>query len=328
MMDHGLVLGAYALFSGVPDEELVEAYRALEAQPLVGALEMPLAEALGERDCLGEPRNGLPGIVADRWDVVITCIPTVMGRLGSDPRYGLASEDAEGRRAAVGDVRRALELARRTAEVSGRQRIRAIEIHSAPRHPLGSMSAFEASLTELLEIEAGGTALVVEHCDATRPGFAPEKGFLELSEELEVLRSISDDRLGLSINWGRSAIEGRSARTPVEHVACAAREGLLKGIMFSGASDVEGPWGAPWSDGHIAPRGAGPDPTAWSDSLLGSDEIQETLAAADGAALGYLGVKVTVAPAASTVAERLIVADRTLALVALIDEQVRGTALS
>ncbi len=61
----GLVLGAYSLFNGVPEDELVAAYRRLETQPLVGALEMPLAEALGERNCLGALRNGLPGVVAD-----------------------------------------------------------------------------------------------------------------------------------------------------------------------------------------------------------------------------------------------------------------------
>ena len=85
---------------------MVGAYRGLEALPLVGALEMPLAEALGERASLGRLQNGLPGVVDDPWDVVRTCVATVMGRLGSDPHYGLASDDADGRRAAVADVRR------------------------------------------------------------------------------------------------------------------------------------------------------------------------------------------------------------------------------
>ncbi len=324
IMSDGLVLGAYALFSGVPDDELVGAYRGLEMQPLVGALEMPLAEALGERGCLGALRNGLPGVVADSWDLVITCVPTVMGRLASNPHYGLASENPEGRRAAVADVQRALELARIAADHSGRRRIRAIEVHSAPRRAQASVSAFEASLTELLQVESADTALVVEHCDATRPGRPPEKGFLELSEELGVLAAIGDERLGVTVNWGRSAIEGRSTRTPPEHVALAAQAGLLSGIMFSGASDVEGPWGAPWSDGHIAPRGAGATSSAWSASLLGDDEIHETIAAAGGTWHGYLGVKVTATPAATSVTERLLVGSRALEIVAGIAERERG----
>lgn len=324
IMSDGLVLGAYALFSGVPDEELVGAYRELAMQPLVGALEMPLAEALGERDCLGGLRNGLPGVVADNWDLVITCVPTVMGSLASNRHYGLASEDPEGRRAAVADVHRALELARTTADHSGRRRIRAIEVHSAPRRAQASQSALEASLTELLQVESEDTALVVEHCDATRPGRPPEKGFLELSEELAVLAAIGDERLGVSINWGRSAIESRSTRTPPEHVALAAQAGLLSGIMFSGASDVEGSWGAPWSDGHIAPRGAGATPSAWSASLLGADEIHETIAAAGAAWPGYLGVKVTATPTATSVAERLLVGSRALQMVDRIAQRERG----
>lgn len=224
-MGDGLVLGAYALFGGVPDEELVVAYRGLETQPLVSALEMPLGEALGERACLGELRKGLPGVVADVWDVVITCVPTVMSRLMSDPHYGLASESSEGRLAAVADVRRALELARAAADHSGRRRIRAIEVQSAPRRALASAAALEASLTELLGIETAGTVLAVEHCDAPRPGRRPQKGFLEITEELEVIAAIDDERLGLSVNWGRSAIEGCSTRTPPEHCGSRGRSG-------------------------------------------------------------------------------------------------------
>ena len=318
----GLVLGAYALFAGVPDDELTDAYRGLETLPLVGALEMPLAEALGERACLGSLLQGLPGVVADSWDLVITCVPTVMGRLGSEPTYGLASEDADGRRAAVADVRRALELARTTADHSGRRRIRAIEVQSAPRRAGASVPAFEASLTELLDVDAAGATLVVEHCDATGPGRVPQKGFLEISEELDVLAAIASERLGLSVNWGRSAIEGRSARTPPEHVALAARAGRLSGIMFSGASDVAGTWGEEWADGHIAPRGAGATPSAWSASLLGAEEIHETIAASGRSGPGFLGVKVTVTPG-MPVAERLVVAERAVEMVSRASREVQ-----
>lgn len=311
-----LVLGAYALFGGLPESEMVDAYRGLEALPLVGALEMPFADALGENPSLGELWDGLPGVVADHWDLIITCIPTVMGRLGVDPLYGLASRDDDGRKAALTDVRRALEVARATSDISGRGRVRAIEIHSAPRTAMSSVAALEASLTELLAIDAGGVQLALEHCDAARPERQPEKGFLEIEEELEVLRAIGDDRLGLSINWGRSAIEGRSARTPLQHVARASEAQLLSGIMFSGASDAEGPWGSAWSDSHVAPRGAGSESSAWSASLLGEEQIRATMDAALGSDLRFLGVKITAAPDSTPVAERLVVAQRALEMVA------------
>ena len=143
-VDDRLVLGAYALFAGVPVDDLGGAYRSLAELTMIGALEIPLADALGENAGLGSMRRGLPGVVADKWDLVITCVPTVMGRLGVEPTYGLASVHPDGREAAVADVRRALEVAREAAQHSGRRRVRAIEVHSAPRRAAASPAAFRA----------------------------------------------------------------------------------------------------------------------------------------------------------------------------------------
>ena len=323
-IDDRLVLGAYALFAGVSVDDLRGAYRSLAELTMIGALEIPLADVLGENAGLGTMRGGLPGVVADKWDLVITCVPTVMGRLGPEPAYGLASVHPDGRAAAVADVRKALEVARVTAQRSGRRRVRAIEVLSAPRRAAASPAAFRRSLEELLAVDAAGAVLAVEHCDATRPGRRPEKGFLELGEELATIEAIDDVRLGLSVNWGRSAIEGRSARTPPEQVALVARAGRLAGLMFSGASDVAGTWGQPWADGHIAPRGAGPTPSAWAESLLGVGEITETVAAAAGVQPGFLGVKVTAGPARTSVAERLVIARRSLEMVGAAAGEGRG----
>lgn len=310
-----LVLGAYALFAGVPVELLGHAYRSLAELPTLGALEIPLEDALGENEGLPGTRGGLPAVLADSWDAVITCVPTVMRRLGSDPTYGLASLDRDGRMAAVADVRRALAVAREAAQLSGRRRVRAVEVQSAPRRAGSSPAALRHSLEELLEVEAAGAVMAVEHCDAGRSGRRPEKGFLEIDEESAVLTAIDDDRLGLCVNWGRSAIEGRSARTPPDHVRLAARTGRLAGLMFSGASAVAGTWGAPWADGHIAPRGAGPTPHAWADSLLGVAEIAETVAAAGVEQPGFLGLKVTCGPAGTSVADRIVIARRSLEMI-------------
>ena len=322
-VDNTLVLGAYALFAGVPDDDLVGAYRSLAQLTTAGALEIPLDEALGQRASLGHLRRGLPAVVPDTWDVVITCIPTVMRQLHTDPGYGLASTNPDGRKAAVADVTRALELARTTAQQSGRRRVRAIEVHSAPSG--GSPAALERSLDELLTLDGADAVLAVEHCDAPRPGRQAEKGFLELGEELAVIETIDDPRLGLCINWGRSAIEGRSPATPPQHVALATLSGRLAGLMFSGASDVAGTWGPAWADGHIPPRGAGAAPTAWSESLLGAEEIRETIAAAAGVAPGFLGVKITCDPAGTAVADRIVIARRALEIVSQVNDHLYGS---
>jgi len=305
----GLVVGAYALFAGLADEDLAAAYRALESLPAIGALEMPLAEALGERAALGPPRQGLPGVVADWWDVVVTAIPTVMARLDADPRYGLASTDRLGREAALADALRAVRLARDAAQHAGRVRVPAIELHSAPRAPLANAAALERSLTQLLEADMTGVRLVLEHCDATRPGQASEKGFLDLDVELGVLGAVDDPRLGITVNWGRSAIEGRSAAAPLEHVRLTTSVGRLAGLMFSGASAHGGPWGGPWQDGHIAPRDSGGSDT-WPESLLGIEEITEAVSAATGSGC-YFGHKVTSGPPTTPVSERLAIARST-----------------
>ncbi|WP_154792293.1 DUF4862 family protein [Occultella kanbiaonis] len=322
MTGTGLVLGAYALFAGREPDELPDAYRALEGLSDVDALEIPLENAVGATPGWEAGADGLPTLVPEGWDLVITCIPTVVGRLSADANYGLASTDADGRAAAVEDVRRALTLVQRVADLAGRQRIRAIEINSAPT-PAASVGEFERSLTELLESDPTGTTLAVEHCDAPRPGRTPEKGFLELHAELTVIEAIADPRLGVTVNWGRSAIEGRSAQTPEEHVRMAAARGRLAGLIFSGATPAPGASGVAWQDGHIAPRGAGGD-DAWPESLLGPEEMRRTFAAAAPSAPAYRGLKVTAGPPSRTVTERLQIAGDAIAM--LLDAERRAAA--
>lgn len=309
----GLVLGAYALFAGLPDSQIADAYSAAGGLPEVGALEMPLADAVGEQPSLGPVSNGLPAAVLDRWDVIVTCIPTVMGRLALSPRYGLASIDDDGRAAAIADVRRALAVAVESAQACGRRRVRTVQLHSAPGGALGSTVALERSITELLGVEAAGAALVIEHCDAPRAGRAAEKGFLELENELAVLGSLDHDRAGLTVNWGRSAIEGRSAQTALEHIGAAAQTGRLMGLMFSGVAAAAGPWGGPWSDSHIPPRGAGGSADTYKESLLGMEEIAAATSAAG--AVTYLGCKITPGVTSAALSDRVEIARHALRMI-------------
>lgn len=297
-------LGAYALVAGLDADATRTTYRALADLPIAG-LEVPLAAASAGQAWWDQH-------VDAAWDLVVTAVPTVMQRLAQDPGYGLASDHEDGRRAALDDVAAAAALARDLAQRSGRARVGAVQVHSAPRAPRGTREALARSLDAIDRLDLAGALVTIEHCDATRPGRAPEKGFLEVDDELAVLAGRSQR---LTVNWGRSAIEGRSATTPVDHVRAAAAAGLLGGVMFSGATDVATAWGPAWQDGHIAPRGDDPALAASSESLLGRDEVRATLDAAAGSA-AYVGVKITVHPDLSDPAGRVAVARAALAQLA------------
>lgn len=316
-------LGAYALAPAIDDAhtvgEFYDGLRALE----IDAIEHPLMAA-------GHPslepawqRRHLHD-----WQLVVTAIPRTMVRLGQAPGYGLASSDEDGRLAALADLRDVRDLALRLADDAGRPRVLAVEVHSAPaptqasaRGVVGSAGAFARSLAELAAWDLAGAEIVIEHNDALVVGQEPAKGFFPLVDEIAVARAVGGaetagerPRIGLSVNWGRSAIEGRSASTPLAHARAAAEAGLLRGIIFSGAAAEASPWGVPWDDGHIAPRGDDPALAASSASLLGLPEMRATLAAAGDVPLAFVGAKVTTQPADADVATRLEVARATLAL--------------
>ena len=87
-----------------------------------------------------------------------------------------------------------------------------------------------------------GTKLVIEHCDAYVEGQAPSKGCLTIKDEIAAslaAKAATGRAVGICINWGRSAIETRSAEGVVKHIKAAKEAGLLSGLMFSGASGKE-----------------------------------------------------------------------------------------
>lgn len=308
---HKRVLGAYALFAGLTPEESRAAHELIAERVAVDALEIPLSSLPGrpERTWGHYDKDGLPKFIAKDLDVVITCIPTVVGRLKHNPSYGLASSDEEGRQIAVSDAFSAIANAEHAAQVTGRPRVFAIQLHSAPRPDIHSADAFSRSLEEVLAKADPSVLLTVEHCDATRPDQHVAKGFLELSQEIEAVRAFESDRLGVTINWGRSMIEGHSAGYVNDHIAQAREAGVLKGLMFSGATNRSGPWGPAWQDGHMAPRGEHPLLVFSHMSLLGQEEIDAALTAAGPIAeRAYTGVKVTVQEGQDEVDRRFHVA--------------------
>ncbi|WP_432519192.1 DUF4862 family protein [Kineococcus sp. SYSU DK006] len=258
--------------------------------------------------------------VRPEWDLLVSLVPTVVPRLTTDPAYGLSSTDPGARARALADVARARDLALSLADGSGRRRVVGIELHSAPGPRAGSLDALARSLEEVLSWDLAGAEVVLEHCDALVPGRTPAKGFWPLEEEIALVQGfgLPADRLGTGFNWGRSAIEGRGPALALEHVRTLAAEGLLRSVVFSGATGEESPWSPAWADTHIPPRGDDPALAISAPSLLGPEEVLEALRAAGD--VPHVGLKVAVRPEDADVATRLAVARACLALV----EQARA----
>lgn len=239
----------------------------------------------------GGPEH-LAGLLPEEWHLVITALPQAVAGSADDPRYGLASTHPDGRRAAVRHIRQLLAEAHRIDAERGERVVRAVEVHSAPRALYGVAAGPEELALSLRELAdaAGGIPLIVEHCDALAPGQASVKGYLPIEHEYEAVQAARADGIaaGQSINWGRSAIEGRSGATPSAHLRWLVERRALSGLIFSGAPAADGRLGPAWDDLHNPLREDDPS------SLLDAEAVRDSLAAlGDGVTeLLFLGAKV------------------------------------
>lgn len=290
-----LVVGAYASSTSLSSRDERALYQATMAAPRVAGLEFPFFP--------GRSANGLPellrGTTSSRFSVM-TLVGATVAAVAADPRYGLASTDHDGRARALADVRAALTEVDRSNELLSVTSINAIELHSAPRSWEGSSkAAFASSLDEISSWRWGDTQLLVEHCDAGKPPRPFSKGFLSLEDEVDAIESVfgrASSASGIVVNWGRSAIEGMSAQTPVDHLEFLRARGLLRGIVFSGVASEHTPGAAAWADVHLPV--AHPDRT--DRSLLDSFAIANAVrAAGELSALEFVGVKVSSGSTAS-----------------------------
>jgi hypothetical protein len=287
-----LVIGAYAAEPATsPDREAF--YAGLHERIGADGLEIPTQHLL-EAD--GGSPAALAGLLRGRFTGgVVTAIPGTMRRLSADPRFGLASADAAGRRAALEYVRALRAAAEQVLQLTGEPSITRLQIQSAPSGA-GDPDALRRSLAELAD--EGPIALVLEHCDAANDEVPGEKRFLPLAEEIAVAREAG---LGITINWGRSAVETHDPGTPLRHVREAAGAGLLSGLMLSGAGGAASSHGDAWADAHL------PQSEDEPTSAMDADRVRECLEAASG--LDYVGVKVQ-APEGADVLARLALIGR------------------
>ena len=282
----GYVVGAYAASPAHQhwdaDAE-TEFYEALTTDPRIAALELPWLGRLHPHD-----DQWLIDHLPAHFGAVITGIPSTMSLLGSDPWFGLASPDHAGRFRALEHAARLRDDVHRLNDATAKKTVGVVELHCAPREH-ASAEHFSESLRELASWDWDGADLVVEHCDAWVPGQEPQKGFLSIDDEIAALNT-ADVNVGLSLNWGRSAIELRDGDRVVEHVTQAKESGRLRGIIFSGASARDGLLGPAWIDAHHPFELRTEHPHGIAGSLLTESRVREALQAAGH--VSWLGVKV------------------------------------
>jgi hypothetical protein len=312
----GYFVGEYAIApASLSDEERMLA--GLAAMSDVRGLELPFTGALHRSD-----EAWLMARLRRDWDFVVTLIPGTMGRLQAERHFGLASADESGRQAALGMARAACDAVDRLNTALGRRAVVGVELHSAPsRGPAGgtgTRDAFARALAEVASWDWSGARLAIEHCDAHRPGHPQHKGFLSLDDELAAIASANASArapIGICVNWGRSVLETHDAATAVAHVETARRAGVLAGIMFSGTSGAETPYGV-WQDTHMPHAPAAGLAHGAAGSLMTEGEIRRCLDAARGVQLDILGAKIAIRPPEASVDQRLGMVGDLLKLIA------------
>ncbi|MER6528595.1 DUF4862 family protein [Streptomyces sp. NPDC001508] len=294
----GYVLGAYpAEPEGTDDKR--EFYRRLADIPGIGGLEVPFTPL---RHGPGELR--MPSRLPEHWHLVLTALPATVAATGMDPCFGLASADDCGRAAALAVHREMRDTVHRLAHQYGPGTVRAVLVHSAPG--TAEPAALARSLAELATWDWAGARLLVEHCDAPRPGRRPAKGYLTLPQELQAIEAAGDDSIGLLVNWGRSVLEERSEEGAVRHLRQAAFAGRLAGLVFSGVAATGTAYGEPWSDGHLP---VATEPGA-PESLL-TPELAHA-AAAEARTAWLFGAKFAVRPRTVGLDERMAIVHASL----------------
>jgi len=252
----------------------------------------------------------LLNIIEPHWDNVLSCIPGTMGELVKNPKFGLASDDKDGRLAAIFMQKRVNKILHTMNDKYSRKSIISVQMVSAPSFPVegvsSSIDSLKSSMDEILSWDWGGARLVIEHCDASIPNQSFDKGFFRLEEEIDMLLSLqSEHKLGVTINWARSAIEGRSPDKPIEHLKLASQHNLLSGLIFSGVSENDDRYGQ-WNDTHM-PFAQSYDVEHYEEnSLLNQQNMTKALNEVDLDKLDYLGIKILSMPMDSSSLERRV----------------------
>lgn len=313
-----IIVGAYA---SVPsdaswDQETEHLfYQQLKNNTLIDGLEVPFTGKLHKYD-----NDWFYNQLDKNWCYVITCIPGTMGELAKDPHFGIASDNEAGRLNALAFYQQAnAEIAKLNSHFN-KQVVSHIQIHTAPAitpNTSSSVSALVKSLNELQSWDWHGAKLIIEHCDAYIQDQSSEKGFMRIEDELLAIATVNkqaNNKLGITINWGRSAIEAQSATGPLHHMQLCINENLLSGLIFSGASSTSALYGA-WKDSHMPPVMNDFDQLNNKDSELSEHQIKKCMQLQQSAKLDFVGCKISILPHQQPLASRIQYIQNTLAMI-------------
>jgi hypothetical protein len=254
------------------------------------------------------------GYIQPDWDHVLTCIPGSVKGVEKNPNFGLASNDTSGRLDALRMHERACQMVRKINTHFSRSSVLAVHIATAPSVPVdgvsSSVDSLLLSLNEILSWDWMGARIVIEHCDSYVGDHPFEKGFMSLDDEILALKSLPDDfKVGLAINWARSAIEGRGFLTLIDHIKLARENNLLSGLIFSGVSGKDDSYGV-WKDSHMPFEKSFDIKYFQEGSLLTNSNIKKTFEALDLQRLDYIGVKLLSMPIDGSSIERRVGVNR------------------
>jgi hypothetical protein len=252
--------------------------------------------------------------VRPEWDHVLTCVPGSVKGLEKNPSFGLASDSSLGRSEALRMHERANQMVRKINMHSKRPSVLAVHIATAPSVPVdgvsSSVDSLMLSMGEILSWDWMGARIVIEHCDSYSGDHPFEKGFMSLDDEILVLKLLPDNfKIGMAINWARSAIEGRGSSTVIDHIKLARENNLLSGLIFSGVSGKDDSYGV-WKDSHMPFEKSYGIKHFQEGSLLSKSNIRTTFEALDLQKFDYIGVKLLSMPIDGSSIERRVGVNR------------------
>lgn len=302
-------VGAYAtsptLFKWDKDKE--EAFlSSIKTNLNIRGLEIPFWGELHEHD-----EEFFLNALDPKWKYVLTCLPGTMKALELNPHFGIASNDEKSRLESIEFYKNVNKAVKKLNKHFGEEKVVAVALATGPSLKSNDIKSSSKSLVKSLE-EINkwnwfGAKLVIEHCDSGRQD-NPVKGFLSIDEEIESILEVNKNTanpIGLTINWGRSAIEAKSEAGPVEHVKKAYENNILFGIMFSGTSQKSELYGN-WSDLHLPVAQEDGLEYYEKDSLMTLENMKNTLSGCKVNALSYIGVKVLSMPVDDSTMKRRI----------------------
>jgi hypothetical protein len=312
MIEKGIIVGAYTSSPNLYgwDKSLEkEFFKKFNEIDNVRGLEIPFwGDSLHPND-----DDYFLSLLKPEWEHVITCVPGTVKELELDPWFGLASLKEKSRKNAIEFVNSACHATGKLANHFEKNCVIAVELTSSPKtlpnSIKGDVEKLYESLLEISKWDWRGAKLVIEHCDSySEENKEPQKGFLSLNDELQVIKRLNEEQkvqFGLTINWGRSAIEGKKIDEPENHIEYASNCGVLSGVMFSGVSANEDSLYGAWRDQHTPPPKAFDIQHFEESSLMSYDNIRNTINSLEIEDIDYIGIKLLPLPADLPVSYRI-----------------------